>query len=223
MIQSDRVPGPLVPLFESLGSSPDAVFVTDRHNHIVYWNRSAERIFGFTEGEASGADCHALLEGCDGHGNRYCSESCPVTRMAARGEPVRSFALRLRAKDGSTVALDVSILHFEVSPSDGYYLAHILKPPIPAAGAAPEAGADQPPRSRLAAVRESSDARARKLTPREVDVLGMLAAGVPTAGIAARLHISNFTARNHLQNILDKLEVHSKAEAVAFAFQKRIL
>ena len=31
------------------------------------------------------------------------------------------------------------------------------------------------------------------------------------------------TARNHIQNILDKLEVHSKAEAVAFAFQKHLL
>jgi DNA-binding NarL/FixJ family response regulator len=31
------------------------------------------------------------------------------------------------------------------------------------------------------------------------------------------------TARNHIQNLLEKLEVHSKAEAVAFAFQHRIV
>jgi DNA-binding NarL/FixJ family response regulator len=73
------------------------------------------------------------------------------------------------------------------------------------------------------AVRESPDARARKLTAREVDVLGMLAAGHATADIATRLHISNLTARNHIQNILEKLEVHSKAEAVSFAFQKRLV
>ena len=72
-------------------------------------------------------------------------------------------------------------------------------------------------------VRESDDARARKLTGREVEVLAMLAAGNPTAEIASRLHISNLTARNHIQNILDKLEVHSKTEAVAFAFQKRLV
>jgi DNA-binding CsgD family transcriptional regulator len=41
--------------------------------------------------------------------------------------------------------------------------------------------------------------------------------------MASRLHISRLTARNHLQNILDKLEVHSKSEAVAFAFQKRLV
>ena len=51
----------------------------------------------------------------------------------------------------------------------------------------------------------------------------MLAAGRTTPEIAGRLHISHLTARNHIQNILDKLELHSKAEAVAFAFQKGIV
>lgn len=51
----------------------------------------------------------------------------------------------------------------------------------------------------------------------------MLAAGHTTPEIASRLSISTLTARNHIQNILEKLEVHSKAEAVAFAFQKRLL
>ncbi len=50
----------------------------------------------------------------------------------------------------------------------------------------------------------------------------MLAAGRSTPEIAIALHISNLTARNHIQNILYKLEVHSKSEAVAFAFQKRL-
>jgi NarL family two-component system response regulator LiaR len=61
------------------------------------------------------------------------------------------------------------------------------------------------------------------LTTREVEVIGMLAAGHTTPEIASRLHISILTARNHIQNVLEKLEVHSKAEAVAFAFQKRLL
>jgi two-component system nitrate/nitrite response regulator NarL len=56
-----------------------------------------------------------------------------------------------------------------------------------------------------------------------VEVLGMLAAGRTTPEIAERLHISQLTARSHIQNILEKLEVHSKAEAVAFAFQKNLI
>jgi PAS domain S-box-containing protein len=223
VIKPERVPDDLAVLFENLGLSPDPVFVTDRHDRIVFWNRSAERLLGFDADEATGLSCAGLLEGCDVHGNRYCSESCPVTQMAARGETVRAFGLRLRCKDGAILPVDVSILHLAVSPPDGFFLAHILKPSLDRASAAPAGRAESPPRSPLVMVRESPDARARKLTPREVDVLGMLAAGQPTAGIAARLHISNLTARNHVQNILDKLEVHSKAEAVAFAFQKRLL
>ncbi len=219
-----RTPQEIVPLFEALSLSPDPVFVTDRHNRIVFWNRSAEGILGYTEEEMAGASCAGVLEGCDVYGNRYCSDSCPVTQMGARDEIVRHFDLRLRAKDGHMVTVDVSILDFVVTQPDGFFLAHILKPsPRTEAASRPAETEDRPPRPALVAVHESSDARARKLTGREVEVLGMLAAGHPTPDIAERLHISTLTARNHIQNILDKLEVHSKAEAVAFAFHKRIL
>ena len=212
----------MAPLFESLTLSPDAVFVTDRHNRIVFWNRSAERLLGFTAEEAAGASCACLLEGNDVYGNRYCSDVCPVTQMAARAETMRAFGLRLRSKDGGIVLVDVSILNFVVRPPDGCFLAHILRPTLAAEAAVRGPRREDPPRSALVVVKESPDARARKLTAREVDVLGMLAAGHPTPEIASRLHISSVTARNHIQNILEKLEVHSKAEAVAFAFQKRL-
>jgi len=218
-----RAPESLVPLFEALELSPDAVFVTDRHNRIVFWNRAAERILGYTLEEMVGTPCSQAIQGCDLYGNRYCSDSCPVTQMALRSETVRHFDLDLRARDGRTVRVDVNILTFVARPADGAYLAHVLKPshrheavprPVEIEAA--------PPRPAIVAVHESPDARARRLTVREVEVLGMLAAGHPTAEIAVRLHISTLTARNHTQNILDKLEVHSKAEAVAFAFQKRL-
>jgi PAS domain S-box-containing protein len=212
----------MAPLFESLSLSPDPVFITDRHNRIVFWNRSAERMLGYTAEEAAGVSCAGMLEGCDIYGNRYCSETCPVTQMAARSETVRAFGLRLRSKDGRTLLVDVSILNFVAGPSVGSYLAHILSPQLASETAARGPQKEEPPRSALVVVKESADARARRLTAREVDVLGMLAAGHPTPEIASRLHISNLTARNHIQNILEKLEVHSKAEAVAFAFQKRL-
>ena len=79
------------------------------------------------------------------------------------------------------------------------------------------------PRPHLVDARGLSDVRAQKLTAREVEVLGMIAAGRSTPEIALRLHISQLTTRSHIQNILEKLEVHSKAEAVAFAFQKNLI
>jgi DNA-binding CsgD family transcriptional regulator len=54
-----------------------------------------------------------------------------------------------------------------------------------------------------------------RLTPREVEVLRLLASGTAGTEIAADLAISPVTVRNHVQNILVKLQVHSRLEAVA--------
>ncbi|MDQ5856724.1 MAG: helix-turn-helix transcriptional regulator [Acidobacteriota bacterium] len=53
------------------------------------------------------------------------------------------------------------------------------------------------------------------VTEREREVLRLLAAGMGTAAIAARLGISTATVRNHAQRIIAKLKVHSRLAAVA--------
>ena len=216
MISPSPIPTEVTPLLASLALSPDAVFVTSRHNRIVFWNRSAERLLGYSAEEATGLSCAELLMGCDVHGNRYCGESCPVSQIAARHESVLNFFLSLRARDGRPVEMEVSLIHLAAPSPDLFFLAHVLRPHAAAT-------AELPPRPAIQVARESQDARARKLTVREVEILGMLAAGHTTPEMAARLHISRLTARNHVQNILDKLEVHSKSEAVAFAFQKQLV
>jgi DNA-binding NarL/FixJ family response regulator len=55
------------------------------------------------------------------------------------------------------------------------------------------------------------------LTDREREILQLLAEGVRNDEIAARLFISPQTVQTHVRNILGKLRVHSKLEAVAFA------
>ena len=73
---------------------------------------------------------------------------------------------------------------------------------------------------RLAAERQSTqdvNARLARLTAREREVLGLMAAGCRNDAIAARLVISTPTVRTHAQNILLKLGVHSQLEAVALA------
>jgi DNA-binding NarL/FixJ family response regulator len=54
-----------------------------------------------------------------------------------------------------------------------------------------------------------------ELSPREREVLSLLAADVSLYEIAERLSISHTTVRNHVQHILSKLAVHSTLEAVA--------
>jgi DNA-binding CsgD family transcriptional regulator len=55
------------------------------------------------------------------------------------------------------------------------------------------------------------------LTRREIEVLDGVAHGLCTAEIAASLHISRNTVRNHVQNILVKLSVHTRLQAVTHA------
>jgi DNA-binding NarL/FixJ family response regulator len=58
---------------------------------------------------------------------------------------------------------------------------------------------------------------ARQLTPREIEVLQLLAEGAASPVIAERLAVSPNTVRTHVQGILTKLQVHSRLEAAAFA------
>lgn len=61
------------------------------------------------------------------------------------------------------------------------------------------------------------------LTPRELEVLGLLAQGLNQPAIAGQLFISPTTVGTHIQRILAKLDVHSRTEAVALAYRERLL
>ena len=61
--------------------------------------------------------------------------------------------------------------------------------------------------------------RVRRLSRRETEILQRMAQGLPPAEIARELAISTNTLRTHVQNILFKLKVHSKMEALAAAIR----
>jgi DNA-binding NarL/FixJ family response regulator len=66
---------------------------------------------------------------------------------------------------------------------------------------------------------EEVEARAsiEQITPREREVLQKLAEGLSNKEIAARLHMSVDTERTHMMNILNKMGVHSRLQALVFA------
>lgn len=66
-------------------------------------------------------------------------------------------------------------------------------------------------------VRRDAQLLLRQLSVRELEILGLLAKGLRNDDIAARLFISPQTVQTHVRNLLGKLGVHSKLEAVAFA------
>ena len=62
-----------------------------------------------------------------------------------------------------------------------------------------------------------------QLTPRELEVLSALAEGLSSREICERLYIAQNTLRTHVQNIMNKLRVHSKLEAVAFGLRHQLV
>jgi DNA-binding NarL/FixJ family response regulator len=61
------------------------------------------------------------------------------------------------------------------------------------------------------------------LTPRELEILGLIGSGMSNKQIAQQLGLRLNTVRNHAQNILYKLQAHSKLEAVATAVREGVI
>ena len=86
-----------------------------------------------------------------------------------------------------------------------------------------ELGAD-PDLARLEALSETKSAKSPGgLSPREMEVLRLVATGQTNRAIAARLFISERTVERHVSNIFLKLDVPSRAAATAYAYQHHLL
>lgn len=104
----------------------DGVWAVDPDHHIVLWNPVAEELLGYTTEEAVGQLCHELLAGRDLEGRPFCRDRCSVMEHARQGEPVRSFDLLARGRDGKAHHINVSILAIPEETESGEPVALLV-------------------------------------------------------------------------------------------------
>lgn len=176
----------------------EPAYAVNRDGVIIAWNMAASRVFGFEAERAVGSRCWQLLQGQDAYGNRYCNAHCPLREMAFSNQAVNRCRLSLRTADEGF--RDFTLTTLVLGDAHEATLIHLCRvEPAPAGEPA-------------AATR---GLRRDVLTPREHQVLRLLAEGRTTREIAALLSIGVPTVRSHVEHIMQKLHAHSRLEAVA--------
>jgi PAS domain S-box-containing protein len=194
----------------------DGAFATDMQGRVVAWNEAAERITGRKAAEVMGRSCCQVVRGRDSLGNLVCFAGCHVKAMAMRGEQPSHHDLVIQEARGRQLSLDFSTTLIRDEERKLLAIVHTFRDVTQRRQM--ETHLRQTLGERRRSVKDLPEA-AERLTARERQILKLLSAGLPTHAIANRLTISRATVRNHIQNVLNKLGVHSKLEAVVLAHQ----
>jgi len=211
-------------LLRALDACGDPVFLVDDRWEIVHCNKATEEVFGRAASELEGRPCYEIVAGIDDSGRQVCRVHCGKWALARRGARIRNFDIR--ALPAHDVWANVSILPISDASGRPIALAHLLRNVErtkrlelfvrQVATTAEDVLAPRPTNS------ASLEATPIHLTTRELEVLGLLAHGAGTDTIADRLGVSRHTVHNHIAVVLNKLGVHSRAEAVAYAFEHHL-
>ncbi|HKI93039.1 MAG TPA: LuxR C-terminal-related transcriptional regulator [Gaiellaceae bacterium] len=179
--------------------SHEALYVCDESMTIVEWNEAAETLTGIPAAEAVGQKCWRVLRGRSATGAIVCHPGCSTGRHVRSAWPTGCGCV-LVATPAGRKPLHISTII--VRDDDGGVRAiHPMHNGIELADE--HSAADPPPPT--------------PLTPRQLEVLEMLAHGMRARSIAAELHLAEATVRNHIRAVRRELGTHSQLEAVATA------
>jgi PAS domain S-box-containing protein len=211
-------------LTRALGRVAEGAFVTDQEQRVLFWNRSAEQLLGHCSADVIDRSCYEILQGCDHRGQPICRKDCRIAAAALSGGAVSDYDLCVGTAVGGKRWINVSTLAFPRDDGAYPWLVHLFRDATAKVqnehfvAEVLHAAACLQGKERVA----TGPAQARpatELTAREHDVLSLLSEGSGTQEIASALSISSSTVRNHVRNILSKLQVHSRLEAVVVALE----
>jgi PAS domain S-box-containing protein len=202
-------------LHQTLADAGDGAVVIGADGRIVSWNDAAERIMGYTGGDAVGELCCDLFVGCDAGGNRLCHQGCHKM-LVTMGESTRTVDMLTRTKTGRPIWINVTIVVLPEDREGATLTIHLFRDVTAS-------------KELLARVREHLappdpvEDSPGVLTSRELELLGLMTLGLEMEDAAERLQVSPARVRNDVQNIFGKLGVHSRQEAAAYAHKHHML
>jgi PAS domain S-box-containing protein len=207
----------------------DGVYAVDPRQRIVYWSPTAQQMLGWRPNEVLGQRCYDVICGLDYEGQRFCRRNCPTITAAKKAKPVGNYDVLSHRKDGSPLWLNVSIILPPEGGRNDICAVHVFRDVSERRRFEQLAQITREAVARFSAGEEGQvetkpyPPPGPPLTQREVEVLRLLASGVPTEDIATALGVSRSTARNHIESILAKLGVHSRLQAVVYASRHRLI
>ena len=212
-------------LLESLARTGDGVFAVDEEQRIIIWNRGAEAILGYSPAEATGKCCVEIIQGLAEAGGVDCTHDCTTLNRGLGGEVVCGRNIRAKTKNGlwRWLSMTHAFLSLENGRLAGVHIFRDVTPEVEAKRLLGQIRAQLACHELPEESGEDANGQETGLTGREKQVLELLSQGEGTTSIAKKLTISNTTARNHIQNILGKMGVHTRLEAVAFALRHGII
>jgi DNA-binding CsgD family transcriptional regulator len=188
-------------------NTPEPAYLCSTRGKVLAWNAAASSLVGFSESQAVGSYCYDLLRGTDMFGNRFCDKNCPIQKMALRLEKLHPFVLNVLSDSDEVINVRIFAFVLPYKSSGSKALLHILS----------REGDHHHD------IATGTDKGLSPLTAREVEVLRLLALGMSTHQLSQRLFISQLTVRNHIQNILGKLDVHTRLAAVTLALKNHLI
>ena len=210
-------------ILKNLCSRNQPAFASNRNGRIVDWNDSAERLLGYASSDMIGRHCFEVLDGKDVFGNRFCHERCAIRRMMDRHETINLWRVNYQTASSDRVDVSVSAIVVNGSTASDPVVVHLLEPIGNSASAIGPNITYKPANSLPREDADEADTDPVELTARELEILRLLAVGSTTPGIASHLSISPDTVRTHVRNILNKMNAHSRLEAVSRAIQRRLI
>ena len=198
----------LASLSELFQKSGDAIFGVDATQRLLFLNGRAEDLLGVPRAEVLGRHCYDVIGGTDCAGRCTCRQDCATISFTRRGEPVVDYDVLIQPEAAPRAWVNVGIISVQPSDLDQPIAVHIAR--------------DLTSRRELRPSPPAELDQAR-LTLREIEVLGLLAKGATVRQIAEDLVVTKTTVRSHVQNLMAKLGVHTRLQAVVRARELDLL